>query len=141
MDEGLLNGTQLRVFNKIVQHATSLIHGITLPPFLLNIDGTAGTGKSFLIDAISQRLESLQTLASTPNPLVRRLAPTGVAAFNINGQSYHSALGLPVDNKGWVTSRGKARLAGLQEEWSGTHYLIIDEKSMIGRAALGRIDS
>ena len=101
MDEGLLNGTQLRVFNKIVQHATSLIHGITLPPFLLNIDGTAGTGKSFLIDAISQRLESLQTLASTPNPLVRRLAPTGVAAFNINGQTYHSALGLPRRQQRW----------------------------------------
>ena len=141
VDSGLLNGSQRRVYEKVVAHATARLNGNLLPPFLLNVDGTAGTVKSFLIDAISQRLESLQALAPSSNPLVRRLAPTGVAAFNISGQTYHSALGLRVDNKGAINAASNARLVSLQEDWVGTHYLIIDEKSMIGRAALGRIDN
>ena len=85
VDSGLLNWNQRRVYDKIVNHATARLHGNVLPPFLLNVDGTVGTGKSFLIDAISQRLESLRALAPSPDPLVRRLAPTGVATFNISG--------------------------------------------------------
>ena len=138
VEPGLLNASQRRVYEKIVNHATARLHGNSLPPFLLNVDGTAGTGKSFLIDAISQRLESLQALAPSRYPLVRRLAPTGVAAFNISGQTYNSALGLRVDNKGAINAASNARLASLQEDWLGTHYLIIDEKSMIGRASCGR---
>ncbi|CAD6567454.1 MAG: hypothetical protein TREMPRED_003633, partial [Tremellales sp. Tagirdzhanova-0007] len=56
----------------------------------------------------------------TDNPIVRRLAPTGVAAFNIAGATYHSALGLaPMTGKdGDMLS--ESRLASLQEDWKGT---------------------
>ena len=140
VDSGLVNGTQRRVYERIVNHATARLHGNTLPPFLLNVDDTAETAKPFLIDTISQRLGTLQALAQLHDPSVRRLAPTGVAAFKISGQTYHSALGMRVDNKGAINAASKERLASLQAEWVGTDYLIIDEKSMIERVALGQID-
>ena len=49
--------------------------------------GSAGVGKSYLIDYIRQDFDSKER-----NYLV--LAPTGVAALNINGQTIHRALGL-----------------------------------------------
>ena len=61
----------------------------------INIDGTAGTGKSFLISAISTELQNLASQENKPNP-VMCLAPTGIAAFGINGMTAHSALSLPV---------------------------------------------
>ena len=44
--------------------------------------GSAGTGKSYLINCIKEMLGSECILA----------APTGVAAFNIGGQTLHSLL-------------------------------------------------
>ena len=142
MKSTLLNGTQRQVFEKVMAHARSALNGNRPLPILLNVDGTAGTGKSFLIDAVSQALEELREVRSPPhsdNPLVRRIAPTGVAAFNIAGSTYHSALGLGVgqDKDGEDVNEG--RLGAMQEEWRGTCYLIIDEKSMVGRVGLARI--
>lgn len=140
-DPSLLNTTQRLIFDKVLRHANCLLSGQSVPQILLNIDGTAGTGKSFLIDAISQALQELQTNHHLSNhPIVRRLAPTGVAAFNIAGSTYHAALGLGGSIEESHDKLGEGKLAILQEEWHGTRYLIIDEKSMVGRAALGRIN-
>ncbi|RXK41116.1 hypothetical protein M231_01519 [Tremella mesenterica] len=138
-----LNPSQDLVLQKIIRHATLSLTGNSLPPVLLNIDGTAGTGKSFLIDAISQELTRLQHwyLPALPEEsLIRRIAPTGVAAFNIGGQTYHSALSLAADTKNFSSDISSTRLASLQEGWKDVRYMILDEKSMIGRMALGRID-
>ncbi|XP_059068765.1 uncharacterized protein LOC131859208 [Cryptomeria japonica] len=48
------------------------------------IQGTKGTGKSYLIGAISQALENAEI--SSPSPLLL-LAPTGVATFNIGAST------------------------------------------------------
>ena len=53
-------------------------------PFFF-ITGSAGTGKSFIIDLITEDLKKKKS-----NYLL--LAPTGVAAQNIGGQTIHSAL-------------------------------------------------
>ena len=50
----------------------------------MNINSEAGTGKSHLITVLSSTLNKLAAIASKPSPLVRT-APTGVAAFGING--------------------------------------------------------
>ena len=62
-----------------------------------------------------------------------------MAAFNIEGATYHFALGLgiSIDEESDQYSEGK--LAMLQADWRGTEYIILDEKSMVGRIALGRI--
>jgi ATP-dependent DNA helicase PIF1 len=54
------------------------------------IYGTAGTGKSYLINAIASQLKDDCCLTAT----------TGIAAFNINGVTIHSLLQLPVRNQG-----------------------------------------
>lgn len=58
--------------------------------------GTAGTGKSYLIKAIVRMLREMGATGSKTPVLV--VAPTGVAAFNINGVTIHSALSIPIIN-------------------------------------------
>jgi hypothetical protein len=71
------------------------------------------------------------------------LAPTGVAAFNINGATIHSMLSILIinDKHGKGLDINGERLKQLQERLQGVHYIIIDEKSMIGRRMLAKIDT
>ena len=107
-------------------------------PLRINIDGTAGTGKSFLISAISTELQNLAFQQNKPNPVIR-LAPTGIAAFGINGMTAHSALSLPV--KSSFSPLTSSTLSRFQHQWKDIKLLIIDEKSMVGRIMAGKIDS
>lgn len=107
-------------------------------PLRINIDGTAGTGKSFLISAISTELQNLASQENKPTP-VMRIAPTGIAAFGINGMTAHSALSLPV--KGSFNPLIPSTLTRFQQQWRHIKLLIIDEKSMIGRTMAGKMDS
>jgi ATP-dependent DNA helicase PIF1 len=100
---------------------------------LLNIDGEAGTGKSFLTMNTCAKLESMMEEAPDPgdNP-VKRLAPTGVAAFNIMGKTLYAAFRLLKIMVGeYVPLRGAA-LKTMQQEFKHVSYVIIDKKSMIG---------
>ena len=54
------------------------------------IIGVAGTGKSYVVSALCQMLQHKSGIA----------APTGKAAFNVNGVTLHSLLKLPVGQKG-----------------------------------------
>jgi hypothetical protein len=106
---------------------------------LFNIDGSTGCGKTYLIHAICQQLRAMATSAHGKPDHIQVLAPSGVAAFNICGRTAHSALGLPV-NCAFVPLTG-SRLATIQEQWQGMHFIIIDEKSMLGLQILAQIDS
>ena len=69
------------------------------------------------------------------------LAPTGVAADNIDGQTHHSMIPVPlVDVSRANITPSKKRMAKFVEDMQGVDYLIIDEMSMVGRRALGQID-
>lgn len=81
--------------------------------------GTAGTGKSYLIKALQQSLTT--SLLTT--------ATTGVAAFNINGQTIHSLLKLPISESQKKELSGGS-LGELQDKLKGKHTIIIDEISM-----------
>lgn len=98
-------------------------------PLLLIINGFAGTGKSYLINALRNLLQ--QSCAVT--------ATTGKASFNINGVTNHSLLNLPVGSKANIDLKGQP-LARLQNNLQHIHYIIIDEYSMLGQKMLGWID-
>jgi ATP-dependent DNA helicase PIF1 len=141
VDWRLLQGEQREVFLRVVAWYKTTLRAEQNDhpePLLINVDGTAGTGKSFLISAISTELQNLAFQQNKPNP-VMRLAPTGIAAFGINGMTIHSALSLPV--KSSFNELVPSALSKLQYQWKDIKLLIIDEKSMIGRTMAGKMDS
>src|ERR1051325_1907711 len=81
-------------------------------------------------------MQQLQ-LAQAQSPVLV-LAPTGVAAFNIRGATIHSALSIPISRNNFDLNGDN--LKKLQKKLDGVEYLIIDEKSMVGRRMLALID-
>jgi energy-coupling factor transporter ATP-binding protein EcfA2 len=97
--------------------------------FHIFICGPGGTGKSYLIKIIK---EYIHRLSKSTNATVTT-APTGVAAFNIQGVTIHRALNLPIQHKG--SSKYQAlngdKLDSLRKYWHHVNTLIIDEISMV----------
>ena len=67
------------------------------PPLFRKVVGSAGTGKSFLIDICSQWCEKILRTSgdNIDHPYVLRTAFMGGAAANISGQTLNSAFSLP----------------------------------------------
>jgi ATP-dependent DNA helicase PIF1 len=137
VDIANLVDNQRRIFLRVVNHYHMTLAGENPPPLRINIDGTAGTGKSYLIDAISKALTEMALERGKRSPIMR-VAPTGIAAFNIHGSTLHSALSLPV--RGNVKLNAQQLLI-LQGRLASIKYIILDEKSMVGRKLFSKIDS
>ncbi|XP_059064840.1 uncharacterized protein LOC131856900 [Cryptomeria japonica] len=118
-------------YTPIAEHFSPII---LQAPLKMIVQGTAGTGKSHLITSIKSALKR-----SAPNgqsPLLL-LAPTGVAAFNIQASTIHSALRIPIKE---VHPLQGQTLASFQESMYFIRYIIIDEMSFIGPRLIQRID-
>ena len=98
-------------------------------PLCLIIIGVAGTGKSYLINAIRNLLRDKCAVTAT----------TGKASYNIRGITIHSLLKLPIGSRGRKDLTGQS-LCRLQESLNGVDYILIDEYSMLGQVAFGWID-
>ena len=120
-----LQSKQRKVYDLVYDH----LHGVNLQPLHMIISGTAGTGKSYLINCLRLLLQNT----------VQVMAPTGVAAFNVDGFTLHSLLDLPT--RGDFKELHGERLQCLQKRLKGIDYLIIDEMSMLGRKMFGQVDS
>lgn len=92
----------------------------------LFITGRAGTGKSTL----------LQVFRSTTKKRVAVLAPTGIAALNVRGQTIHSFFGFPprLLNKTEIEKRPNNRV------YKNLDMIIIDEISMVRADLLDNMD-
>ena len=123
-DPQQLQGKQLQAYTIVHEH----VEAIDPPPLRMIISGTAGTGKSYLINCLRLLLQDK----------VRVAAPTGVAAFNVDGHTLHSLLSLPT--KGEYKDLNGEHLHQMQEQLATMKYLIIDEMSMVGRKILGQVD-
>ena len=119
-----LQGRQHDVYETVKQH----YEGDDPEPLHIIINGTAGTGKSYLINCLRLLL----------GDSVKVAAPTGVASFIIEGRTLHSLLHLPV--RGDFKEMEGNNLQKMQEELSPIKYVIIDEMSMVGRKVFGMID-
>ena len=98
-------------------------------PLCLIINGVAGTGKSYFINAIRNLLQSKCAITAT----------TGKAAYNIRGVTVHSLLKLPIGSRGNKDLTGQY-LRRLQDSLSEIGYIIIDEYPMLGQVTFGWID-
>src|SRR3954452_21017638 len=67
------------------------------------------------------------------------LTPTGVAAFNINRRTIHLTLFIPIVVNKNLDMNGEW-LRQLQNRLQSVRYVMIDEKSMVGRQMFGLID-
>ena len=123
-DPANLQGKQQQVYTIVQQHQSAN----NPPPLRMIVSGTAGTGKSYLIHCLRLLLQCQVLVA----------APTGVAAFNVDGQTLHSLLSLPT--RAEFKDLVGERLTKLQQAFSEVKYLIIDEMSMVGRKIFGQVD-
>jgi len=97
-----LSTKQRLAFDIVLHHPTQNEHS---DPLRMIIQGTAGTGKSFLIESISHAPST--STATGESPLLL-LAPTGIAAFNIHAKTIHSALKIPIKDMRPLTGRSLA---------------------------------
>lgn len=98
----------------------------------LFITGKAGTGKSVL----------LQYFVRHTSKQVAVVAPTGVAALNVGGQTIHSFFSMSLDiqdpdDRSQVTDMGYKR----KEILNGIQTLVIDEISMVSADIMDMIDA
>ena len=118
---------QRLAYNIVESHFTN--NSPEQQPLHLIIIGLAGTGKSYLINAIGNLLREKCQVSAT----------TGKASYNVSGVTIHSLLKLPVGSRGCKDLTGQA-LCRLQENLNGIDYILIDEYSMLGQVTFGWID-
>jgi ATP-dependent DNA helicase PIF1 len=108
-----------------ISHILEQIRSDDRAPIL--VTGEAGTGKSTLVNY-------LKRLPDIGNTVV--LAPTGVAALNVGGQTLHSFFRLPfqVIDEAALSDQRSNRL------WKKVELIIIDEISMVRADILDGID-
>ena len=98
---------------------------VATPPVVF-VTGSAGTGKSTLIDVLRSELDK--------NLVV--VAPTGVAALNVQGQTIHSLFQLPPGPQ----PRARRIAGAAKDVVEKMDVLVIDEVSMVRADLLDAID-
>lgn len=93
------------------------------------VTGSAGTGKSFVLRALVERLRQYDKSYVVT-------APTGLAAQNVDGVTLHSIFNLPVGKPLYGREFAKKR----KEFFSTLDFLIIDEISMVRVDVMYTID-
>jgi hypothetical protein len=114
---------------------TNMADALDNSQLLMRVEGTAGTGIHKLLIKSKQN-HLINAICSFLNDEEYRVvAPTGKAANNILGQTYHSLLRINDRTSGNLQLKG-ASLSNLQELLKGIKYLILDEYSMVGFESL-----
>ena len=117
VDIDLLNISQRKSYDIVENHFRN-----PQEQLLMIIKGLAGSGKSFVIDAIRSLLKQCFIVT----------AFFGIASFNVRGKTLNSLLRLPIRGKNRHGLKGST-LVKLQEYLNGIHYLIIDEFYVVGK--------
>ena len=99
-------------------------------PMRATVMGSGGTGKSFIVNTI---IGMVRTLTSS-NDTVQIAAPSGAAAYNVQGSTIHNLLGVGVTNPENPLSEGTKKR--LLDQLEHLLVLIIDERSMISSKVL-----
>ena len=108
-------------------------------PLRLFLSGGVGVGKSTVTNALYEALS--RNLSSVPgeNPdevKVLKVAPTGKAAFNIKGNTLHSAFKIPANRGYKYCALDADRLNTIRAQLRSLKIIFIDEISMVGNTTL-----
>ncbi|XP_052263343.1 uncharacterized protein LOC127866661 isoform X2 [Dreissena polymorpha] len=139
-----LNCDQRSVFQHILNWCTKQTTHATevIDPQYIFVTGGAGTGKSHLITAIYNMVNrQVRQPGEDPGQTkILLMAPTGTAAFNINGSTVHSALQLPKTLNDIYRKLSDSVCNRLRVQLSHLKIIIIDEISMVSSSAFSYID-
>ena len=107
----------------------------TFEPLRCTINGQGGTGKSVLLNTLASVVRKLTNLHES----VMMAAPTGTAAFNVNGETIHSMVGLSCHDEDMdYVSMGCTKKNRLVEKFKNCLLLVFDERSMLTSHVLGK---
>ncbi|CAF4972958.1 unnamed protein product [Rotaria sp. Silwood1] len=129
INEFTLNREQRAAFMIMTSH----LDGDNNGQLIMCILGCGGTGKSQLIRALTKYF-----LVTKRMQMMKKLAPTGIAAAEIDGMTIHSFLGEQRNSrKPRTIKQGDSKL---EKEWRPVEYLLIDEMSMVGLTLLAKLN-
>lgn len=109
-------------------------------PFHYFLSGCAGTGKSHTVHAVifitehvftSHQQSVFKSQAEFPSVLV--MAPTGKAAFIINGNTIHRCLSIPKTNSTTIPAISSQTVSSIRLAMQNVKLVLIDEISMLGQ--------
>ena len=98
------------------------------PPLRMIIYGEGGTGKSNVIQTITEIF-----IQKGAKYMLVKSAYTGVAASLIDGKTMHTLASLSMNSDGTLSDDSKAKL---QQMWRHKQYIVIDKYSMIVKSFL-----
>ena len=129
-----LNRKQSEFVMDVLHHAKT-----SDEPICRFLSGGAGVGKTHVTTLLFQSL--YRYLNKRPGidpdkPCILLMAPTGKAAYLIRGNTLHSALKIPVNQKLQYKSLDTDSLNTLRTQMMGVKYIFIDEVSMVGSGML-----
>jgi len=132
VDPGSLKSDQLRAYRIVDWHLGETLRGTRPPPLRMILYGEGGTGKSRVIQTITESLA-----ARGVSHMLVKAAYTGVVASLVDGKTTHVIAGLSLGSKGaGVSDASKKKL---QDFWREVQYLIIDEYSMLSKTFLATL--
>ena len=130
VDPSQLKTDQRRAYDIVIWHLDQTLSGNDPPPLRMILHGEGGTGKSKVIQTITQAFAQRNV-----GFMLLKAAYTGVAASLIDGKTTHT-IGMISRNGRPLSSESKAKL---QAFWKNYEYLIIDEFSMISKTFLAKL--
>ncbi len=131
VDPSQLKRDQLRAYNIVTWHLNRTLAGDQPPPLRMIIHGEGGTGKSKVIQTITEYFAHRGA-----KHMLIKAAYTGVAASLIDGKTTHVIGMISRNSKNGLSDDLKAKL---QAFWKYYAYLIIDEISMISKPFLAQL--
>ncbi|XP_073975183.1 uncharacterized protein [Rhodnius prolixus] len=127
-----LNEDQSRIFNKITQTLIDQSNNKCNSQIKLFISGVGGTGKSYLLKALKVWINN--TFPPKKDTIsVAITAPTGLAAYNVNGVTIYRLLSLPVEHQ-QTAEYNKLNIEScraIRHVLKDMKLLIIDEISLV----------
>ena len=117
----------------------------TYPPFCLFLSGEGGTGKTFLLKVMREKIERMtSTSGGNRLPRVDVGAPTGIAASHIPGAgTYHLKLGVRpgAAREGLKSTASGLDLTLLKGKLRNLVAFFLDEVSMVGDASFEQMSA
>ena len=147
-----LNTQQRKIYDEVTQKLENMVtheeSGCTdkcekdcNKPLLLYVSGFGGTGKSYLIRALKGYIYVRKHVFNEPTGILI-VAPTGLAARNISGQTIHSAFMFIVEHgkKAQYVDLDSSRLQKARRGYRDMKLMITDECSMCSAEMIFAMD-